>query len=232
MVPQPAESETATGLAAPQPVKVGLGMSNAVVFILMLGVVGALAVTGIYTGATSTGSARVFGIGFGALFAIPLVMLIIGLPRMLAPRHVMFEAAGVSILHGKRKVTVPWNDLVAVGIGYEEAPAKEWKTPLTPNQLQDLAKDHAVGKVQELLQLEGKRRYALEIYPARRTATEDYKLLKPYWKEQAPPAQGLPDVLWRFPLPPVDSIALKIGGGAQAVAPRHWLGWVPRPWSG
>jgi hypothetical protein len=68
----------------------------------------------------------------------------------------------------------------------------------------------------------------LELYPARPDAQSAYPRLKPYWKRLPPPARGLPEWAWRFPLPPVMSIAQRIDEGVRAFAPRHRLGFVRR----
>jgi hypothetical protein len=44
--------------------------------------------------------------------------------------------------------------------------------------------------------------------------------------------RGIPSVGWRFPLPPVVSIAEEIDRGAHAFQPDRRLGWYARPWSG
>jgi hypothetical protein len=85
--------------------------------------------------------------------------------------------------------------------------------------------------VQEALQVSDKRRIALEIYPSHPAARGHYPKLAPYWKRDVPPVAGLPDWLWRFPLPPVVSIGQAVEAGARTVAPSRWLGWFLRPWS-
>lgn len=92
--------------------------------------------------------------------------------------------------------------------------------------------DHLAGQAAELLQVSDKRRIALEIYPARPDAGQWYPKLQPYWKALAPPAAGVPPYGWRFPLPPVVSIAQDIDRGLWTFQPRRRLGWYPRPWTG
>jgi hypothetical protein len=73
------------------------------------------------------------------------------------------------------------------------------------------------------------RRYVLEIYSTRTDAVTLVPLLRPYWTEQPPLAPGLPPQAWRFPLPPVPSIADQVGQAVQRLEPRRWLGFVARP---
>ena len=68
----------------------------------------------------------------------------------------------------------------------------------------------------------------LELFPSRPDVPARFPRLKPYWKRLPPPAAGLPDWAWRFPLPPVVSIARQIDEAIRLFAPRHRIGWFPR----
>jgi hypothetical protein len=220
-----------SSVAGPEPVKVGLGWSNVVVTVFLLGFLGWVVWTlarGAFT-FTDTPS-RVVNAGLAVAFAVALVMLLRALPRFLSPRYVIVDATGVAIQHGKERVVVPWHEVTAVGIGYEIEP-KSAKISHSLADLKDAAKDYLADEVSEALQVSGKRRLVLEIFAVRPDAADLVPKLKPYWKSLPPPAEGLPEWGWRFPLPPVVSIAQQIAGGLRSRAPRHWLGWFARPWS-
>jgi hypothetical protein len=220
------------GQAAPTPVRVGLGRSNAVVtfcvLVFLCLVVGAAAKGAL----TSTGSARVLGAGIALVFTVPLVMLLRALPRFLGRRYVVLDVAGLHIQHGKEEVVVPWSEVYAVGLGYEQAAEERKSVPTSMDDLKGIVKDYTVDKVSEALQVSGKRRIALEIMPVRPDTAKRYPKLQPYWKHQPPPWAGLPPEQWRFPLPPVVSIAEEIERGIRTFQPQRFLGWYPRPWSG
>ncbi|GIH20833.1 hypothetical protein Raf01_90050 [Rugosimonospora africana] len=214
-------------------VRVGLGRSNGSVVVLVLAFLLIVIFAGGYGGWTSTQtSARVIGFGVAAGFMVPLVMMVVRLPRLLRPRWVVLDAVGLRIQHGPEEVVVPWPEIVGFGLGYEVPPAERFAVPLSKDDVADLAKDYLAGRVQEALQVSDKRRIALEIYPWHPAAEQYYRKLAPYWKRDVPPVAGLPDFLWRFPMPPVVSIGQAVEQGARVVAPQRWLGWFQRPWSG
>jgi hypothetical protein len=212
--------------------RVGLGRSNAVValsvlvfLVLVVGTSG----YGAYT--THDQSARVLGYGIGAVFAAPLVMMLIRLPRLLSRRYVILDPVGLHIQQGREEVVLPWPEIVAVGIGYGNAPAAREKIPTSVDDIKDLVKDFLVDRSKEALQISENRKLALEIYPVDPNAEGRYPRLKPYWRYEVPPIAGLPDRQWRFPLPPVVSIGQAIEHGARTWQPQRWVGWFPRPWS-
>jgi hypothetical protein len=214
-------------------VRVGLGRSNASVVVLVLAFLLVMVGVGGYGGWTSTQvSARVIGFGVAVLFMVPLVMLVVRLPRLLRPRWVVLDASGLRIQHGREEVVVPWPEIVAFGLGYQVPPAKRLTVPLSSDDVKDMAQEYLAGRVREALQVSDARRIALEIYPWHPAAERHYRRLAPYWKRDVPPVAGLPDFLWRFPLPPVVSIGQAVERGARVVAPQRWLGWFARPWSG
>ena len=218
-------------VSGPAPVRVGLGRSNVVVALAVLGFLGWIVWAGghgAYT-ADST-SARVLGYGIAALFAVPLVMMLRALPRFLSPRQVIVDAESLRIQHGREQVVLPWSELAAVGIGYQRAPDEPAPMPTTEDEAKEAVQDFLSERAHEALQVSGKRRIALEIFPVRPEAVDAFPRLKPYWQRQ-PPAAGLPALWWRFPLPPVDSIARQIATGIQATRPDRWVGWQPRDWS-
>jgi hypothetical protein len=220
-------------VAGTEPVKVGLGRSNISVTVLLLGFLVAIVWFAGHGAWTSTdSSARFLGFAIAAGFAIPLVMLLRHLPRFVSPRYVIVDEAGLAIQHGKEKVLVPWQDVYAVGIGYEVAEEEATKIAHSFDDLKDEVSEYLSSKAMEALQVSPNRRLVLEIFPVQPDASVRFPRLKPYWKALPPPAAGLPEFAWRFPLPPVVSIARQIAVGLAQRVPQRWLGWFPRPWSG
>jgi membrane protein YdbS with pleckstrin-like domain len=212
------------------PRKVGLGRSNVVAALAVLAFLCWIIWAGAHGGWTATEkSARVLGFAIAGVFAVPLVMMLWALPRFLRPRYIVVDQDGLGITHGRQRVTVPWSSVLAVGIGYEQAPAERPHRPTTVDELKDAAKDYLTDRASEALQISGKRRIVLEIYPTHPGAVGQVPRLRPYWTEQPPPAAGLPAQAWRFPLPPVVSIGEAVARAVHGVAPQRWLGWFPRP---
>ncbi len=217
----------------PAPVTVGLGRSNVVVTVAVFAFLCLVVWKSGHGAYTSTGtSARVLGYGLAGLFGIPLVMLLFAAPRFLSPRRLVFDTTGLTITHGKRFVSVPWAEISAIGISYEQAAQEQAKLPTSTDEITDIVKHLAADKVGEALHISGNRRLTLEFYPTAPDAATRYPRLKPYWKAAPPPVPGLPPFGWRFPLPPVVSIAGSAAQAAQMFVPRAWLGWYARPWSG
>jgi len=221
---------------APVPAKIGLGRSNVVLAIGMLAfftVAVVICVRGALDAENTESSILVWF--FAALFAGPLVMVVIGLPRMLAPRYVLVNPAGLGIQHGRRTVMVAWPDIAAYGIGYAIAEAERPKMPTSLDQAKEMVADRITAATMEALQISAKRQIALEIFPAAPHLVDRYPKLRPYWKPQPPPPPGmppsaLPPMRWRFGLPPVVSISEQIAGALYAWSPPRWTGWIGRPW--
>ncbi len=219
--------------ARPAPVTVSLGYSNVVVTVAVFGFLCWVVYGGVHggLGAENT-SSRALSFGIAALFAVPLLMMLATAPRLLAPRRLTVDVTGLTISHGRRSVTLPWHLVHAIGIGYQQAPEEKTRIPLTPDQVKELVSRVASDRVESALQISGKQKFILEILPNSPDAEQHFPLLKAFWKAAPPPVPGLPPFGWRFPLPPVMSIAAST---AQAVAlwvPHAWLGWFERPWSG
>jgi hypothetical protein len=211
--------------------RIGLGRSNASVALLVLAFLAIVVVVSARGGWTSSdASARITGFGIAGAFAVPLVLMLVKLPRLLRPRYVVIDLTGLHIEHGRESVVIPWPEIVAFGIGYGVAPTEPMKVPTSEDDVKDMAKEYLAGQAREVLQISDKRRLALEIYPIHPAAEDRYPRLRPYWKRDAPPVRGLPDFLWRFPLPPVVPIGQAIERAARMVVPQRWLGWVPRRW--
>jgi hypothetical protein len=215
------------------PVKVGLGRSNVVAVVALLAFLGAIVFfTGRGAFQMPNNESKVLNGGLAVLFAVPLVMLLRNLPRFLRPRYIVVDQVGLAIEAGKERVLVPWSELIAVGIGYQLPEAEKAKMPKSLDDVKAEVSGFLADRAEEALQVSGNRRLVLEIFPGPPDSATRYPRLKPFWKAMPPPYQGLPDWGWRFPLPPVTSIAQQIADGVHQRAPRHWLGWFARPWSG
>jgi hypothetical protein len=125
---------------------------------------------------------------------------------------------------------VAWPEIRAVGIAYEIADPKPTTIPHSVDGLKDQVKDYLADRTMEALQVSSQRRLVLEIYPS--GPNLNIPKLRPYWKALPPPVAGLPEMALRYPLPPAVSIAHQIATGLLQRAPKCWLGWYPRPWSG
>jgi hypothetical protein len=221
-----------TAEPGPAPARIGLGRSNAVVTICVLIFLVVIVGASVKGGIGSTGSTRYLSFFIAVLFAIPLLLAIRALPKLLAPRWVIVDRAGLAIQHGKKTVVVGWPDILAVGIGYALAEPEKTKIPVSIDGATELVAEKLSGLAAEALQISGKRQIALEIYPARPDAVNAYPRLRPYWKPQPPPAPTLPGMQWHFPLPPVAGIAEQVAAALYAWSPPRWAGWTPRPWVG
>jgi hypothetical protein len=184
---------------------------------------------GAHGGWTATeSSARYIGYGVAVVFGVPLVMLLWALPRFLSPRAVIVDGHGIAISHGRERVAIGWPDLHAVGIGYERTPDEAAKLPTNADEIKEAIKEYVVDEASEALHISAKRRLVLELFPSRPDAPARFPRLKPYWKRLPPPAAGLGEWAWRFPLPPVLPIARQIDDAIRTFAPRHRLGLFPR----
>jgi len=213
-------------------VKVGLGRSNVVLALGMVVFLGWITFVSI-KGSIQEPDAPL-GYVIGGIFGLVLIFLLIKLPVFLRGRSLEFDADGLRFWHGTQSVLIRWDDVVAVGIAYEQAPDEKPKLHV-PSSAEDEVKGRVAGflndQAHEALQISGKRRIGLEIYPRRLAAAAAYPKLKPYWQGLTPPEGGLPAEGWRLPLPPVVAIAQEIGRGAQTFQPYRWLGWYAKPWA-
>jgi hypothetical protein len=163
-------------------------------------------------------------------------MLIRALRRFLAPRYILVNQAGLGIQHGGQTVTVAWPDILAYGIGYAVAEPERVRIPTSVDKAKEMVAERLTDAAMEVLQVSGKRHLVLEIYPVAPHVADRYPRLRPYWKPgpaaerlsmQAP---GLPQLGWRFALPPVVPIAQQIARGLYVWSPPRWAGWIRRPW--
>jgi hypothetical protein len=213
-------------------VVVGLGRGNIAATLIMLAFLTGIVVICAVKAVGSDGSSRAILFLLAGVFAVPLVLTLVLLPRMVAPRDVVFDGSGLHIRHGNRIQTIAWPLIAALAIGFEYKEQEKQRIPFTLDQAKDVISERASAAVLDLLHLGEQRKFALEIYPSRPDAVEFAPKLRPYWKPQVPPAPGLPPIGWRVALPPVMSIADQIGRGVFTVAPQRWVGFVPRQWPG
>jgi hypothetical protein len=201
-------------------VKVDLKRASVITLFIGATLCTLLAAGGVYAalGATDTAT-RVVGFCVAGLFTLPLLMMAFSVKRLLQPHGLEFSERGILYWQGDSKLLLPWPELAAVGIGYEQPPELPSIT----------VEDYLKGKLADAMKLDSKRRFAIEIFPHPGVA-ERYPPMAKFRREQAPPVNGLPALRWRIVIPPMAGAARDIGAGVQAFQPRAWLGWFARPW--
>jgi hypothetical protein len=210
-------------------VKVDIGRASIIAIVMAVVVLGGLAAAGVYAALdTQDSKERVIGFGVAVLFATPLVLMLVVLPKLLQPRGLVFDADGVRYWRGSTWLLLAWHEVAAVGIGYEQPP----DLPSLNLSLEDAVKGYVTDKLKDAMKIDGKRRIAVEIFPADPQAVQRHPILARYRREQQPPVAGLPSVRWRLPLPPVLGVARSVERGMQTFQQQRWLGWFARTWSG
>jgi hypothetical protein len=213
-------------------IRVGLGRSNVVLVIGMILFLGTISFVSI-RGSLRDPSAPL-GFYIGGLFGLVLLFLLVKIGPLVRPRAYEFGPDGLRFWHGSDNVFIPWGDIIAIGVGYEAKPQEKpaLKIPGSIEEVvTDRVKDFLNDKAQEALQISGKRRIGIEVYPVTAELFGKYPRLRPYVTRLRPVEPSLPSDVWRLPLPPVMSIAQEAGRGAQTYAPARWLGWYARPWN-
>jgi hypothetical protein len=215
-------------------IRVGLGRSNLTVVIAMIVFLGGITAVSIYGSAKDTSAP--LGFYIGGLFGLVLLYFLSKLPAFLKPRAYEFGPDGFRFWHGNDAELIPWQEIAAIGVGYEAKPADRAPGLRVPGSLEDEVKDkiqeYAAEQAREVLHVSDKRRLALEIYPTAPDLMILHPRLKPYVKPLiAPGSRASQSVAWRMPLPPVVAIAQDASRGAQAFAATRWLGWYARRWS-
>lgn len=223
-----------TSSPATQSIRVGLGRSNVVIVIctvLFLGIISVVSIVGSLRDPNAP-----LGFFIGGLFGAVLVYFLIKMGPFLRPRSFEFAPDGFRFWHGEENAHIPWEHVLAIGVGYEKKPEdpEELTVPLSLDDVVDMAKERISGelydRITEVLHVSDKRRLGLEIFPRSPELFGAYPRLRPYVKRQDPPAAKLPGEAWRLPLPPVASIAREASRGAEAFHPAGWLGWYVRDW--
>jgi hypothetical protein len=201
-------------------VKVDLKRASVITILIGSALCLVLSAAGVYAALdTDDKATRIVGFVIAGMFALPLLMIVFSLPRLLQPRGLDFDERGIHYWQGDSRLLLPWPELAAVGIGYEQPPSLPSIT----------VEDYLKGKLEDALKLDGKRRFAVEIFPHPGVA-ERYPLMSKFRREQAPPHQDLPAIRWRILVPPMAGAVRAIGNGVQTYQPRAWLGWFARPW--
>jgi hypothetical protein len=170
----------------------------------------------------------VVGSVFAVLFGLLLLFLLVSLPKVLQPRGLVFDGAGLRTWHGSAWDLVTWAEIAAVGIGYEQPP----DVPKLPTSLLDAAGGVIEDKLKQALKFDDKRKVALEIFPVDPRAFQQHPSLVRYRKTGPVPHPALPPERWRVGLPPALGVAKATEHGARTFAAPRWLGWFARPWTG
>jgi hypothetical protein len=176
------------------------------------------------------------GFYIGGLFGLVLLFFLSKVATFLKPRAFEFGPDGFRFWHGNDNEYFPWDEVAAIGIGYEAKPDDPEPALRVPGSVRDEVKDriqrYATEQAMEVLHVSDKRRIAVEIYPIAPEVLARHPRLKPYVKPLAAPGSpARQSSAWRLPLPPVISIAQQAGRGAETFAPTRWLGWYARQWS-
>lgn len=218
-----------TGSTQAPTVRVDIGRASAIAVVMAVVVFAALGAGGLYAALDTTETGvRVIGYVIAALAGLLLLAFVTAIPRLLKKRGLEFDGRGVHFWYGGDRVLLPWSEVAAVGIGYEQPPG----VPTLPLSVQAAIQDYVVDKVKDAIKLDGKRSIAVEIFPADPAALARHQILARYRREQAPPVAGLPATRWRLPLPPVVGVARGVERGVRTFSGQRWLGWFARPWSG
>lgn len=191
---------------------------------------GALTAGGIYAALDAPDTAtRVVGIVFAVLFSIPLWMVALLLAKgILQPHGIAFDRRGVHYWRGDSVGLVAWEDVTAVGIGYEQPP----HLPSVPTSIDGAIKDFLADKIKDTVRLKDLRKVALEIYPRAEELATGHPDLMRYWRTYPAQFDGLPAARWRLPLPPLTGVARTVSRALHTYQPQRSIGWFKRPWSG
>jgi len=206
----------------PEAVKVDISRGSIVTILIGAPLCGLLSAAAVYAALDAEDNVtRGIGFFFAVFFAVPALMMMVGLPKLIRPRGLVFDAHGVHYWQGTSSTLVPWDELAAVGISYEEPP----KLPVVS------AGEYVAGKILESAKLD-KRRVAVEIFPKDPQSVARYRILAGYRREQSAPSAALPTLRWRVPIPPLSGLAANIEKGVQTFRQQAWVGWFARPWGG
>lgn len=209
--------------------KVDIGRAGIVAILAGLVLVTVMIAGFVYAAVDSDDAAvTIVGYCFAAIFGILWAMIVVRLPVLLQRRGLVFDERGVHYWHGESWSVLAWEDVAAVGIGYEQPP----DLPKIPTSIEGAIKDVLEDRIKDVLKLDGKRRVAVEIFPVTLESMQGHTALARYRREYPAPLEGLPSVRWRIALPPVIGVARGIGRGVESFQPQRWLGWFARPWRG
>jgi hypothetical protein len=214
----------------PDAVRVNLRVASVGSLLITVLAFGALTAGGVYAAADAEDtSTRVLGIVFAVLFSIPLWMVVMLLAKgILQSNGIAFDSRGVHYWRGDSAGLVAWEDITAVGIGYEQPP----HLPKVPTSIDGAIKDFLADKIKDTVRLKDLRKIALEIYPETEEVASQHPDLTRYWRTYPAQFEGLLPVRWRLPLPPLTGVARAISRALQTYQPQRSIGWFKRPWSG
>src|SRR5262245_28201213 len=104
--------------------KMDLKRANVITLLIGSALCLMLSAAGIYAALDAQDTAtRVVGYCIAGLFALPLLMMAFSLPKLLQPRGLIFDEHGILYWQGDSRLLLPWPELAAVGIGYEQPPS-------------------------------------------------------------------------------------------------------------
>jgi hypothetical protein len=214
----------------PDAVHVNLRAARAGALILTFVLVGGLFAAAVYGAIDAADAAtRVIAIVIAALLLIPLWMTFWLVSHgALKPSGIAFDARGVHYWRATEGCMLPWQEVAAIGIGYETPP----NLPSVPASLTDVLSAMAVDKVKDAIRLKDLRKVALEIYPVDPGMVSRYPLFAPYWRQYPAQFDGLPPVRVRLPLPPFTGVARTVTQAITHYQPQRSLGWFKRPCTG
>ncbi len=208
-------------------VKVDIGRASIFAVILAVVLFALLTAGSVYAALdTQETMVTVVGFFFAAFFGLILLLSLLVLPKAFQPRGFVFDADGIHHWQGTMWTLIPWHQVAAVGIGYDQPP----EVPSLPLSIEDAVKSFVVDKAKGAMRLDSKRRFGMEIFPVSPEVLSQYPVLARYRKELHAPAAGLAPLRWRFPLPPVLGTVAQVEKAAQAHGGQLWIGWYARPW--
>ncbi len=204
-----------TGEAATDAIVVDLGRGSVRALALGLPLFATLSGLALYATLGADTGTKFIGYFFAFFFAAPLVLALRNLEKLTADRGLAFDARGVRYWQGKSETLLAWDEVAAIGIGYEQPP-------------------ELGGLEHEILDLviDKRRKLAIEIFPASEAGMQGRELLARFRFEQPPPAPGLAKIRWRVPLPPYGKLAADVVKAMETFQSSRWLGWFARPWRG
>jgi hypothetical protein len=159
------------------------------------------------------------GYAFAAFFALPALLTLLNLKKLLRSRGLAFDARGVHYWEGDSWAHFDWKEVAGVGIGFEEPP----KVPtIRPGQI-------LANKLLDAAKVERRRHISVEIFPKDPKIIERQVILSRYRRALDAPAAQLPSVRCRFPLPGATQLAPLVNQGVERFQRELWLGWFARP---
>jgi hypothetical protein len=204
-------------------VQINLGRARTIVAVTAILVFGLLVAGMVAAAVTAPDTAtRAVGTGFAVLFGIPLVLFLLGLPRLTRRSVLGIDQNGFFYSYGRASTRVPWSEIAGIGFAFE-----------VPTEIPsiDVSGILADKLVDDVFKVSKNRKIALEIFPAAVDVLDRHAVLALYRQKLQPPREGLSPAIWRMAIPP-RVVAKRIASGLQTYAPQLYLGWYQRPWSG